>query len=298
MDNKDDTRELVRRIPFWLGWLVVIGALGQLPMILVAVQTMSFLPEVGGIMLIWLVPTTVVLFAGGTGLVYGRTFGYYLVYLAVLFGGIGGLKKPLLPLLKTFVSLGPYTEDLYLFTNLIVVGVLAWDQLRHVNESRHPNRQRWSTAVVLVFGLASIGFGQWAVQRKSGWVAKAENLPIVGASLSDLTTPGRIRFFAVHEKLQHGLILVFAGKSTEQSVKAVAAAHSLTAVVGQRRNKLFPQVKTWKLHKEFFPTEFGINDLAYFGRMKNEPKMLLQIGYRKSDHHFTAQVFGILKENK
>jgi len=43
-----------------------------------------------------------------------------------------------------------------------------------------------------------------------------------------------------------------------------------------------------------FLTQFGTNDLCYIGRLRTHPRLVLQIGFRKSDGRFTAQTLGFL----
>jgi len=55
-------------------------------------------------------------------------------------------------------------------------------------------------------------------------------------------------------------------------------------------------LKVWKLGEENFPVRFSPQDQYYIGRLKEMPKVSLQIVHRKSDNRFSAQVFGTLSE--
>src|SRR2546426_6397061 len=121
------------------GWCVLAAGIGQVPIIVAGLLTARVLPQAGLLLLILGLPSGLLLFLGGLGLIYRQFAGYYCVYLATFFAGIGGFKSPYVPFIKRFINFGPATEDLFLGINLLLVGVLAfvhWSRLRNLELSR------------------------------------------------------------------------------------------------------------------------------------------------------------------
>src|SRR5437867_8399380 len=102
-----------------IGWCVLAAGIGQVPLIVAGLRTASFLPKVGLLLLLFGLPSGLLLFLGGLGLIYRQFAGYYCVYLATFFAGIGGFKSPYVPFIKRFINFGPATEDLFLGINLL-----------------------------------------------------------------------------------------------------------------------------------------------------------------------------------
>ena len=99
---------------------------------------------------------------------------------------------------------------------------------------------------------------------------------------------------SVETRTPRGVTLVFAGSSSEAAIEKLAETHHLTKMDDPRAHKKFLLLaKAWKLDPTVFLTAFSDEDSYYAGRLKEMPKVTLQIVYRQSDGRFTAQVFGI-----
>src|SRR5688500_12988624 len=107
-----------------MGWLAVLGAISHLPAIVAGVTMMRLLPGAGLVLLLFALPATFLLLIGGAGLIMRKGFGFYLIYLAILFGGVGGLSMPLIPGLKALVKGSFYAEDIILAANLALLALL------------------------------------------------------------------------------------------------------------------------------------------------------------------------------
>jgi len=104
-----------------IGWCVLAAGITQIPGIVAGIMAMQILPRAGFLLLLLTLPSGLLLFLGGLGLIWRQFAGYYCVYLATFFGGIGGFKSSYIPFLKRFVNIGPATEDLFLCLNLMLV---------------------------------------------------------------------------------------------------------------------------------------------------------------------------------
>src|SRR5687767_13648789 len=87
-----------------MGWLALFGAVSHLPLIIAGVSVMRVMPGAGWALILFAVPATCLLLMGGMGLMMRKGFGFYLVYAAILFGGIGGLGISLIPGLKALLK--------------------------------------------------------------------------------------------------------------------------------------------------------------------------------------------------
>jgi len=280
-----------------IGWCVLAAGIGQIPLMIAGYSVLDAVPGVGKLLLLLSVPLGLILIIGGIGLILHKYFGYYCIYLATFFGGFGGLKVSYIPFIQRWIKIGPATEDLFLALNLILVGILVWEHWNRVFELEpfRRNIHRAAIIILLVLGLGSVGFGRAMIQHDKGEVQSAVNLPVIGSEFADFSVAGPIPYVSVHTKMQHGITLVFAGRSTEDSVKSLAETHGLKQMTDPAAHKKFlPVVKSWNLNKEKFPSAFSPDDLYYVGRLKNAHRVTLQLVYRKSDRRFTAQVFGIL----
>jgi hypothetical protein len=279
-----------------IGWCVLAAGIGQIPLIVVGLRAAPALPKLGSILLLFGLPSGLLLFLGGLGLIYRQFAGYYCVYLATFFAGIGGFKNPYIPLIKRFINFGPGTEDLFLALNLLLVAILAfehWCRLGNLELPRQKTHRTWLIAL-MALGLCSVSIGRAMIHRERGEKTRAADLPVVGAALQDFQTAGKLAYVSVETRFPRGISSVFSGTSTQPAVMALAEAHHLKRMDDSAAHKKFlPQVRAWKLNETIFPSQFAPDDLYYVGRLKTMPKVVIEIVYRNADGRFTVQIFGV-----
>lgn len=284
-----------RPIPYFVGWGAVIAAIVPFSLVVVAVRTWTIVPELARMLLFSNAPVAILLLTGGLGLIYQRAFGVYVTSAVALFGSIGGLKLSLIPLWKRFFSIGIYTDDLIVVTNLAIILLLAWDHIAHFNRSNPVTAPRHKTLAValLALGLAWVGWGRMQIDKESGTVPNALALPVLGEQLAALETQGPVHFRLVNEHLRGGITLVFSGYTTVASAASLADEHALKPLAAERRHKALPQVKSWGLPEAVFPREFGPSDSCYTGYLDPPSRLIFQLCVREEDGQFTAQIMGI-----
>jgi hypothetical protein len=279
-----------------IGWCVLLAGIGQVPLIVAGIHTASLLPKFGLVLLLFGLPSGLLLFLGGLGLIYRQFAGYYCVYLATFFAGIGGFKSPYIPFIKRFINFGPVTEDFFLALNLLLVAALAvehWRRLGNLELSKQRKHRLW-LLVLMALGLCSVSVGRAMIHREKGEKTRAADLPVVGFALQDFQTSSKLAYVSVETRFPRGITSVFSGTSTQPAILALADAHHLKRMEDPAAHKKFlPQVRAWKLNKSKFPSEFSADDWYYIGRLKTMPKVVIQIVYRKTDGTFTAQIFGV-----
>lgn len=279
-----------------IGWCVLAAGIGQMPVVVAGLLMTRFVPQAGGLLLLLGLPSSLILFLGGLALIYRQFAGYYCVYVATFFAGIGGFKAPYIPFLKRFVNFGPGTEDLFLVLNLVIVGILAvehWRRLEALEASRQKIHRTWLIALIAL-GLCSVSAGRAMMHWERGEKARAGDLPVVGAAFSELQVTGKVPYVSLVTKLPRGISCVFSGTTTGPAIIALADAHHLKRMEDPKAHEKFlPQARAWKLDEAVFPSRFSVDDLYYVGRVKQMPKVVVELVYRKADGKFTAQVFGI-----
>jgi hypothetical protein len=296
-DGRSQTEESIPSlVRYYMGWLAVIGAIGHLPALVTAVRVMPILSNIGWILLGFSLPATLLLLVGGIGLIYRKVFGFYLVCIAVLFGGIGGLSAPIIPFLKRLLQGSYYGEDVTLLSNLALLAVLVCCQLLTLSGPRR-RLHLYATSALVLLGAAHVGVVRAMVDRERGTAGDIEATPYIGETLQTLRCTGPIHYRLVYTKWQRSLTCVLSGRTTEQNVQDFAAANGLKAVPNERRHKLLPQTKGWKLNPELFPVKFSADDACFVGRLKTYPRAVLQLGFKKSDGRVVAEVFGFLASN-
>ena len=281
-----------------IGWYVVATGLAQLPAVTAGLLLARIAPRGAVGLLVLVLPSAILLILGGIGLRLRRFFGYYCVYAATFFGGIGGFKQSLIPLARRYVHFGPETEDVFMLLNLVVVAILVWEHWKRTIELQPATRRthRFAITSLVSLGLVSVVAGRSMIHRERGQKDAASELPAVGASFAGFTTSGKLSYVSVEAKVPRGISLVFSGVSSEADIQGLANTHRLTKMDDPEAHKKFlPQVKGWRLKEELFPTRFAQDDLWYVGRLKEMRRVSLQLVYRKSDGRFTAQVFGVLR---
>src|SRR5687767_2557616 len=92
------------RISYYMGWLTVLAAISQAPALIAGFQILPVMSRVGWVLIGFTLPAVLLLLAGGVSLIYDKTAGYYLVYVAILFGAIGGLGASIIPGLKLLLK--------------------------------------------------------------------------------------------------------------------------------------------------------------------------------------------------
>jgi len=279
-----------------IGWCVLAAGIGQVPVIVAGLLTARVLPQAGLLLLLLGLPSGLLLFLGGLGLIYRQFAGYYCVYLATFFAGIGGFKSPYVPFIKRFINFGPGTEDLFLALNLLLVAVLAfehWGRLRNLELSKQKTHRTWLVAL-MALGLCSVSIGRAMIHREKGDKTRAAELPVVGTALQDFQTSGKLAYVSVETRFPRGISSVFSGTSTQTAVLALAEANHLKRMDDPAAHKKFlPQVRAWKLNDTVFPSKFSPDDWYYVGRLKTMPKVVIELVYRNADGKFTAQIFGV-----
>jgi hypothetical protein len=280
-----------------IGWYVLATGLAQLPAVMAALLLARIAPHGAVGLLLLVLPSAILLIVGGIGLRLRRFFGYYCVYAATFFGGIGGFKQSLIPLARRYVHFGPETEDVFMLLNLVVVAILVWEHWQRTIELQPATQRTHRFAIIglVSLGLVSVAAGRAMIHRERGQKDAASELPAVGASFAGFRTSGKLSYVSVETKVPPGISLVFSGVSREADIQGLADAHRLTKMDDPEAHKKFlPQVRIWRLKEELFPTRFSQDDFWYVGRLKEMKKVSLQLVYRKSDGRFTAQVFGVL----
>ncbi len=282
-----------------IGWCVLAAGITQIPGVVAGILATQFIPRAGLLLLLLTLPSGLLLFLGGLGLIYRQFAGYYCVYVATFFGGIGGFKSPFIPFIKRFIHIGPATEDLFLGLNLLLVGILVWEHWSRLAMLPFPRQKfhRGCLIALVMLGAASITTGRALIHRERGEKQLASALPVVGGSFSEFATAGPVRYISVETQFPRGITLVVSGTCTDTAVESLAQTHKLRRIEDPLYQKKFlPQLRAWKLDEETFPVKFSAQDLYYVGRLKDMPKVSLQVVHRKSDNRFSAQVFGVLPE--
>jgi hypothetical protein len=284
------TTETARKTAYWIGWSILICALGQWPMILLPLKLMGTLPDLASFLLVMSLPVVILATIGAVGLILGRMFGFYLIYLATIVS-LWSMRFPYLPFVKRILSFGSATPFVFLALNLVIVAVLVWTQLALARElpPSQTRKTQYATLVVALVALAALGFWRTQFQTGDGTVADVSALPLVGRSLSDLQARGPLQYHYFHSRAQNGISMVFSGTTTEEAIKDFAQKWKLNAFSHEQDRKFLGLVKSWKLNKDRFPPEFGVGDLYYSGRLTGMGKALLQVCYRRTDGRFTAQ---------
>ena len=274
-----------------MGWLSVFGALGHLPLIIAGILMLRIVPGAGLVLIAAALPATFLLLIGGVGLIMRKGFGFYLVYLAILFGAIGGLSIPLIPGLNALVKGHLYGEDIVKVTNLALLALLVYCHFQWM-DTPAPRAHVVAIIILLVLGLAHIGVVRANFDRRQGTVNNITAVPYAGELFKELDVHGSVHYRLMHSKWQSDLTAVISGKANEETLAAFVHDNDLKTVPAERLGQFLSPVKSWKLNPELFLTKFGTNDLCYIGRARAHPRLVLQIGLRKSDGRFTAQAIG------
>jgi hypothetical protein len=278
--------------------MIILSVIVQIPIIVAAIKVMGILPRLGWVMLAFTLPPAVLLLVGGLGLARDRIFGYYFIYLAILFSGVGGLKVAIIPELKMILKGGFYADDISLLTNLALLALLVYFHLRRLDKTSLTGRGHMAAICCLLFvGALSVGIGRSLVDKERGRAERVGDIPYVQLALPNLKVTDRIAYYAVYNRLQKGLSAVVSGKTTEDAVLELAAEHNLIAVPPEKRHKLLPQAKQWKLSSSDFPTRFDAEDHCFMGRVKGHPRLTVQVGFRRANQRFTVQLFGFVATN-
>src|SRR5688572_7648282 len=277
-----------------MGWLSVFGALGHLPSIIAGVALLRIAPRASLVLMAFALPATFLLLIGGAGLIMRKGFGFYLVYLAILFGGIGGLSVPLIPGLNALVKGNFYAEDIVKVTNLALLALLVYCHFQWMDT---PAPRAHVVAIIILFllGLAHIGIVRASFDRRRDTVNNIAAVPYAGELFKALNVDGPVHYRLEYSKWQSALTSVISATTTEQNLAAFVHDNDLKTVPPERMDRFLIQAKNWKLAPEMFLTQFGTNDLCYFGRARAHPRLVFQIGFRKSDGRFTAQTMGFLR---
>lgn len=286
-------------VPHHIGWFVIVTAIAQIPVVVVSFKMLAILPKAGWLLIGFTLPPALLLLAGGIGLVLRKMFGYYLIYTAILFSGIGGLKVAIIPELKVLLKGGFYVDHISLVANLLVMGVLVYFHIRDLDQATRSRRaHRWAMTLLLVLGAVSVGGGRALLDKSRGKAPNVQLIPYAGRAMPGLSATGPVQYYSVYTRLQRGLTCVVSARTTEEAVRALVAENKLVPVPMNKREKLLVQAKKWKLSPEAFPTEFAADDPCFTGRLKAHPRLNIQIGFRKLDQRFTAQVFGFVAPDK
>ena len=285
-----DNASFVVRI---MGWLSVFGALGHLPLIIAGFLMLRISPRAGLILVAFALPAIFLLLFGGVGLIMRKGFAFYLVYLAILFGSIGGLSVPLIPGLNALVKGHFYADDLVKVTNLAVLALLVYCHFQWM-DSPAPRVHVVAIIILLLLGLAHIGIVRANFDRRRATVNEIAAVPYAGELFKALDAHGPVHYRLEYSRWQLELTSLISGKASEETLAAFVRDNDLKTVPAERLGQFLSPAKKWKLNPDMFLTQFGTNDLCYIGRAKDHPRLVLQIGLRKSDKRFTAQTIGFL----
>jgi hypothetical protein len=276
-----------------MGWLSVFGALSHLPLIIAGLAVLRIAPRAGLILVAFALPATFLLLIGGVGLIMRKGFGFYLIYLAILFGAIGGLSIPLIPGLNALVKGHFYAEDIVKVTNLALLLLLVYCHFQWM-DTPAPRAHVVAIVILLLLGLTHVGVVRANFDRRRETVNNIAAVPYAGELFKALDVHGPVHYRLVYSKWQSDLTSVISGRTTEETLAAFVRDHDLKTVPAERLDRFLSLAKNWKLNPEMFLTQFGSNDLCYIGRPPAHPRLVLQIGFRKSDRRFTAQTLGFL----
>ena len=285
----------------YLGWLVIAGAIGQVPLIVLMSGAYSGRMAADTASLGVLAVAAVILLIAGIGLALGRQFGYYALYLSAVFNGIAGVRVPYIPFLHRWLALGPATSDFILAVNFLVLAYVAWEHFQRVYTFSpvHSRGQRVAIVVLMTAAATSMMYARTLESRSAGQAANVSDLPTVGPLLGDLTAIGPVDFVGVHTKRQNGISIIFSGKTQITNAQHFAQLHDLKLMTNAEAHaKFIPQARGWKLNTNQFPTRFGPDDYYYVGRLRDARKVSVQLIARKQDGRFTAQVFGVMPTEK
>lgn len=283
-----------------IGWCILFASLTPLVTAAILVGTLGSGMQSGGSLLLLTLPTPVLMLVAGVGLVMRKSFGYWSAYLATFFGGIGGLKIPFLPLLQTYVKLGPETGLLFLVLNLFIVALLAWEHWGRLNkiEWKQRKRRRFGLILLLIAGTGSVTFGVMMEPIKKGVVLETSQLPVVSGYFEQLSPKAVsekgqvVHYVVVHNQLHHSVEAVVSGGAEEDAIRSLAQHHGLKSVEKPEAfRKILPLAKRWKLD-ERFTRDFAPPDLLFVGRPRDGSKAVIQIAWRQRDQRFTAEMFG------
>jgi hypothetical protein len=293
MDQFDPPEK--KPLSYYLGYCICIAGGAKLMSLLLISRAASPLPALQSMLFGLVVPSALCALLGGLGLMWGRMFGYYLVYASLFFSALGG-RVSFVPLLDIIVRIPLHTEDIVLAANIIIVLVLAWEHWHEIELELDPPKEkllRLSLIASLLLAFAAQTYTRSGIHKQHGTASSITELPLIGQSLAPLETKGPIEFYSVH--LRAGfLTLVTSGATTEHAIEALADKHNLKPMKPETQRKFLPQVRQWRLDPARFPTDFPADSLRYVGRFADHPKLILEICYRKSDNRFTAQVMGAL----
>jgi hypothetical protein len=262
--------------------------LSHLPLIIAGLAVLRIAPRAGLVLVAFALPATFLLLIGGVGLIMRKGFGFYLVYLAILFGAIGGLSIPLIPGLNALVKGNFYAEDIVKVTNVALLFLLVYCHFQWM-DTPAPRVHVIAIVILLLLGVVRANF-----DRRRETVNSIAAVPYAGELFKALDVHGPVHYRLVYSKWQSDLTSVISGRTTEETVAAFARDHNLKTVPAERLDRFLSLAKNWKLNPEMFLTQFGTNDLCYIGRLPAHPRLVLQIGFRKSDGRFTAQTLGFL----
>ena len=96
------------------------------------------------------------------------------------------------------------------------------------------------------------------IHMERGQKDVASELPAVGAGFAGFRTSGKLSYVSVETKIPRGISLVFSGVSSEANIQGLATTHRLTKMDDPEAHKKFlPQIKSWRLREELFPTRFS-----------------------------------------
>ncbi|MGV3774262.1 MAG: hypothetical protein ACO1QB_15275 [Verrucomicrobiales bacterium] len=277
----------------YAGFFALICSLVYIPLAIVAVRTYSTAPNIAGIFLLISIPVVILLIVAGIGLLKKKSYGFFVLYIIIFFGQIGGFKTPLVPFLKRFIDIGYRTPDLFLLINIAVGAFVLRDHLFYLQPSQS---QRRTIFALWAAGILFVVAGQFLELKQKGTALSPGDLPVIGSQLADLKVKGPVEYQMIHQKLQNSVMQVASGSADPETIQTFAKKKGLKALPHEQAKKLMALSRNWKLDPAVYPQKFETNDLAYTGRMEAGGKMNLQLGFDRQTGRFALQAMGSLVE--
>ncbi|MFN0069427.1 MAG: hypothetical protein ACKVYV_17540 [Limisphaerales bacterium] len=297
----NESRSAAATAANWLGWLVVAAAILKLPLLWTFLRLGAIAPAAGTNLLLYLAPVVLLLLAGGTGLILGRWFGFWCVYVAVLaslYLGQADLARGagVFPLIDRVLPPGPLKPYWLWLLNLPFLALLVW---AHVRLRRERGLPPWPRLRLLAVGAAVAAFaagGLWLKRfsRIHGSYPQLAALPAVGDDLAALVTTGPVEAEGLVHPQFRGATAVASGRAERGAVESFAAKLEMKPLHDRPETwpKMLPQCRQWALAEPRFARDFGTNALRWLGRVGPDRKAALQLCWRPEDGRFTLEVLG------
>lgn len=286
------TERSASEVAGFTGWFVLAAGISRVPILLVPILSGSMVGTSG--LLLATAPLILLQIVAGLALILRFFWSYYLVYAAGIMGGWMGWWLIAVPYLSRFLRFGPSIDDILLAASVASVLLLTAEHINRLRHTQLQNQVLHRTVILCLATLAvlSLGAGRMLIVRGSG-ATKIADVPIVGRTIAAVAPASEVRYSFNYSKLQRSGTFVVSGVSSEAAIKQFAESSGLKEMADRNgRSRMFKVARDWNLSADQFPVEFGPDDLYYIGRFGPESRAVLQLGFRKRDGRFTAEVMG------